>query len=338
MPNITMQQIAEMAGVSLKTVSRVVNKESGVRQETRDRVEKLIRKLEFQPNPSARGLAAARSFLVALLYDNPSTAYIIALQKGALRACRENNYGLIIDPCDRHSPDLVADTRTLVRRSRIDGLLLTPPLCDRADLLDMLDERNLKYVRISPLEHNDRSPLVFADEISAAYRMTEYLVSQGHERIGFVTGHPHRSGTEMRIEGYSKALTDNGIEVQPELIVQGDYTFESGEAAARKLLRAAEPPTAIFASNDYMASGVMKVATQLNLRIPYDISIAGYDDAPLAARLWPGLTTVRHPVERVSHIATEILIRYIQDQDTRFDPDLIHSDLVIRESTGPRMR
>ena len=335
MPNITMQMIAEMAGVSLKTVSRVVNKETGVSTRTREKVENIIRQLDYEPNPSARGLATSRSFLIALLYDNPSTAYIISLQSGALAACREHNYGLIIDPCDHHDQDLVSEVRSLARRSRVDGLLLTPPLCDMEDLLDMLDERELKYVRISPLEHNDRSPFVYADEFQAAYRMTEYLISQGHSRIGLITGTPHRSGTEMRLRGYLKAIEENALDYQPELVVTGQYTFESGEAGARKLLRLPDRPTAIFASNDYMASGVLKVAQQMKLRVPYDLSVAGYDDAPLASRLWPRLTTVRHPVSQVSREATTLLIRHLQGEPAEFNPQVIHSELVIRESTGP---
>ena len=337
MPNITMQMIAEMTGVSLKTVSRVVNKESGVSARTREKVEAVIRDLDYQPNPSARGLASARSYLIALLYDNPSTAYIISLQNGALAACREHNYGLLIDPCDHKDEDLVNGVNSLARRSRVDGMLLTPPLCDMADLLDMLDARGLKYVRISPLEHNDRSPFVYADELQAAYRMTEYLVSQGHDRIGLITGHPHRSGTEMRIKGYSRAIEDSSLELDPDLVVPGDYTFEAGEAGARKLLRMADRPTAIFASNDYMASGVLKVAQQMKLQVPYDVSVAGYDDAPLAARLWPRLTTVRHPVEQVCREATELLIGHLRGEPGHFDPSVIRSELVIRESTGPRV-
>ena len=335
MPNITMQMIAEMTGVSLKTVSRVVNKEPGVSPGTREKVEAVIRQLDYQPNPSARGLASARSFLIALLYDNPSTAYIISLQNGALAACREHNYGLLIDPCDHNDDDLVSGVNSLARRSRVDGMLLTPPLCDMEELLDMLDERGLKYVRISPLEHNDRSPFVFADEFQAAYRMTEYLISQGHSRIGLITGHPHRSGTEMRLKGYTRAIEDASVELDSDLIVPGDYTFESGELGARKLLRMPDRPTAIFASNDYMASGVLKVAQQMKLRVPYDLSVSGYDDAPLAGRLWPRLTTVRHPVEQVCREATELLIRQLKGETATFDPDVIHSELVIRESTGP---
>lgn len=335
MPNITMQMIAEMTGVSLKTVSRVVNKESGVRQATREKVEAVIQQLDYQPNPSARGLASARSFLIALLYDNPNTAYIISLQNGALASCRQHNYGLLIDPCNHMDENLVDEVRSLARRSRVDGLLLTPPLCDMESLLDMLDERGLKYVRISPLEHNDRSPYVYADEYQAAYHMTEYLISQGHTRIGMIRGPQHRSGAEMRLEGFTKAIENHELDLDPELIVPGDFTFGSGEAGARKLLRLADRPTAIFAANDDVASGVLKVAQQMKLRVPYDLSVAGYDDAPVARHLWPRLTTVHHPVEQLCNEATELLIRHLNDESARFDPGTIHSELVIRESTGP---
>jgi LacI family transcriptional regulator len=330
-----MQKVAEIAGVSMKTVSRVVNKEAGVRQQTRDKVMAVIEQLDFQPNPAARGLAAARSFLVALLYDNPSTAYITGLQNGSLKSCRENGYGLLIHPCDHQDPDLCSNVRQMVRQTRVDGMILTPPLCDMEEVLDMLDERGLAYVRISPMETDDRSPLVYADEFQAAYRMTEYLVSQGHTRIGFITGHPHRSGTVRRLAGYRKAIMDNHLEVDPELIVEGRYTFESGEAGARRLLRLTERPTAVFASNDYMAAGVMKVANQMRIRVPYDLSVSGYDDAPLAHHIWPPLTTIRHPVDQVAEQAANLLIRHIRGEPAEFVPESIQSELVVRESTGP---
>ena len=335
MPNITMQMIADVAGVSLKTVSRVVNQESGVNSKTREKVKAIIERLDYHPNLSARGLAAARSYLVALLYDNPSTAYIIGLQNGALASCRKNKFGLLIHPCNHKDEDLCENIKLMARQNRIDGLLLTPPLCDMEDLLDMLDERKLKYVRISPLEQNDRSPFVYADEFQAAYTMTEYLISQGHRRIGFITGHPHRSGTEMRLKGYKQAIESNHLRLDPSIIIPGDYTFESGESGARKLLNSEDRPTAIFACNDYMAAGVLKVASQLKIRVPYDLSISGYDDAPMAQRLWPRLTTIKHPVEQVCMQATALLISYLKDEEASFSPDSIHSELVVRESTGP---
>ena len=330
-----MQMIADIAGVSLKTVSRVVNNEAGVNKNTREKIEDIIERLEYQPNPSARGLATSRSFLIALLYDNPSTAYIIGLQNGALKSCRENRFGLLIHPCRHQDEDLLENIKLMARQTRVDGLLLSPPLCDMEELLDMLDDRKLKYVRISPLEKNNRSPFVFADEFKAAHTMTEYLISQGHKRIGFITGHPHRSGTEMRLKGYKQALNEHEMDVDEALIIPGKYTFESGESGARRLLRLEDRPTAIFASNDYMAAGVLKVAAQLKIRVPYDLSICGYDDAPLSQRLWPRLTTIKHPVANVSEQATNLLIKYLEGEPAAFLPESIHSDLVVRESTGP---
>ena len=335
MPNSTMQNVADVAGVSLKTVSRVVNNESGVKKGTRDRVRQVIEELEYQPNPSARNLASARSFLVGLMYDNPNSAYIIGLQSGALRTCRRQGYELLIHPCNYQNGDLVQQIRTMARQSRVDGLILSPPLCDMDELLDMLDERGLAYVRISPLEQNDRSPTVYADECQAAYKMTAYLISQGHARIGFITGYPHRSGTEMRLKGYRQALRDNAIGYDESLVEEGKYTFESGESSARRLLRSEQRPTAIFASNDLMAAGVLKVAHQMKIRMPYELSVCGYDDAPLAERTWPRLTTVRHPVEQVAEQAASLLIRTLNGEPAEFDPDSIQSELVVRESTGP---
>ena len=167
--------------------------------------------------------------------------------------------------------------------------------------------------------------------------MTEYLISQGHYRIGFITGDPNRSGTVMRLKGYHQALQDNAINYDESLVEEGLYTFESGEAGARRLLRSHTRPTAIFASNDLMAAGVLKVAHQMKLRMPYELSVCGYDDAPLAERTWPRLTTVRHPVEKVAEQATSLLIRTLNGEPTEFDPESIHSELVVRESTGPMM-
>lgn len=337
MPNITMQYVAKVAGVSLKTVSRVVNNEGGVKQATRDRVRQVIEELDYQPNPSARNLASARSFLVGLMYDNPNSAYIIGLQNGALKACRRHNFELLIHPCNHQDESLVQTIRAMARQSRVDGLILSPPLCDMVEILDMLDARNLGYVRISPLDQNERSPIAYSDECRAAHKMTTYLISQGHYRIGFITGHPNRSGTVMRLEGYRQALQDNAIGYDDSLVEKGLYTFESGEAGARRLLRSKQRPTAIFASNDLMAAGVLKVAHQMKIRMPYELSVCGYDDAPLAERTWPRLTTVRHPVEQIAEYATALLIQKLKGETVEYDPDAIHSELVIRESTGPLM-
>ncbi len=337
MSRITMQEVAEKAGVSMKTVSRVINNEQNVRKTTRDKVFQTIEELDFQPNMAARNLAADRSFLLGLLYDNPSSAYTVDLQNGSLKTCHSWGYSLLIHPCDSNDKAIYQNIDSLIKRTRMDGVILTPPLSDDQKLLDNLDERNIKYVRVSPLAHNDRSPYVFVNEDKAAYDMTQHLISLGHERIGFITGISGRSGTKMRLEGYRSALKDNGITIKNELVQQGQYSFESGEQCARKLLKLANRPTAIFASNDYMAAGVMKIANQMKIKVPFELSVCGYDDAPIAHHIWPGLTTIKNPVEQLSALATDHLIHTIKKQPLTVAPSNNQYQLIIRESTGPRM-
>ena len=335
MKKITMQDVAERAGVSSKTVSRVINNEPRVRESTRKKIQQVIDELDFQPNKSAQSLAADRSLLLGLLYDNPSSAYIINLQAGVLDACNEFGYGLVIHPCENNSPDLLPKLRNLLASSRMDGLVLTPPMTENRQLLDFLDSSSTPYVLITPLDLEQSCPLVSIDDVLAARKSVQHLIDFGHKRIGLVLGARQRSGTEMRLLGYQQALEENNISFDESLVVQGDFTFESGVTAGLQLLRQPQPPTAIFASNDYMAAGVMKVASQLRISIPYELSVCGFDDTPVARYLTPTLTTVRHPVERLAQHAGELLIQQLKRYLKPVDTVDLQSELIMRESTGP---
>lgn len=335
MNTVTMQDVANLAGVSSKTVSRVINNEPRVSPATREKINKVIDELNFQPNKSAQSLAAHRSLLLGLFYDNPSHAYITGLQDGVLKACDHFGYGLVIHPCDHLDEDLIAKLSQLIGSTRMDGLVLTPPLTENLALLEFLDESNKPYVLISPLDQAQSNPLVFVDDVAAATQVTQFLIDHGHRRIGFVQGVRQRSGTEMRYTGYQQALQDNGIAFDSNLVIAGDFTFESGEQAAQKLLRLDKPPSAIFASNDYMAAGVLKAASQLRISVPYELSVCGFDDSPIACFLTPTLTTVKHPVACLAENAGELLIRDLKKYVDPYEPMDIRSELIVRESTGP---
>jgi LacI family transcriptional regulator len=336
MNTVTMQDVANLAGVSNKTVSRVINNEPSVSPATRDKINKIIKETNFQPNKSAQSLAAHRSLLLGLLYDNPSSAYITGLQEGVLKACDNFGYGLVIHPCDHKDSDLLQNLRQLIGSTRMDGLVLTPPLTENKALLDFLDENNKPHVLISPLDQVQSNPLVFTDDVSAAKQVMQFLFDHGHKRIGFIQGVRQRSGTEMRYQGYKQALEDNGIVFDTDLVAPGDFTFESGELAAQQLLRLDKPPSAIFASNDYMAAGVLKAASQLRIPVPYELSVCGFDDNPVARFLTPTLTTVQHPVTMLAESAGELLIRQLKKHlDPPHKASDIHSELIVRESTGP---
>lgn len=334
MAAVTMQEVAELAGVSAKTVSRVINNEPRVKPDTRKRVQKVIDELNFRPNKYAQSLAADRSLLLGLLYDNPSPAYITGLQEGVLSVCNHAGYGLVIHPCHQQRGLLLEGVQKLLSSSRLDGLVLTPPLTENRELRAFLEASKTPYVLISPLVSEHQGDSVSTDDVTAAKLMVQHLVDLGHRRIGFIFGARQRSGSEMRFQGYLQGLRENNIEVDQSLCKEGDFTFESGEAAAFDLLRADNPPTAIFASNDYMAAGVIKAAYQLRISVPYQLSVCGFDDNPIACYLTPNLTTVRHPVAALAQNAAQLLIGQLTKSQADRPLLDMSSELVIRESTA----
>jgi len=310
----TITDVAKRAGVSMKTVSRVLNNEPNVAEKTRERVKAIAAELRYSPNLAARGLATSKSYLIALIYDNPSPDYIAHIQRGAIDACREVGYHLVVEPlsldCAHSHDEKVNAVRAVLDRLPVDGVILTPPLTDSEAILEVLAELNIKCVRIAPKNGGDQAFVGMNDE-TAAYQMTQHLLTQGHEKIGFIRGHVDHAATSLRHAGYLRAMQEAGISVSDDLIVQGDFSFESGAAAARKLLGAdaLEKPTAIFASNDDMAAAVISVAGQMGLDVPEQLSVCGFDDTPLARVVWPALTTVRQPIYKMGHQAAKELVR-----------------------------
>ena len=335
----TIDDIAKRAGVSIKTVSRVVNKEPNVREETRERVQQAVQELDYRPNTSARRLAGNRSYLIALVYDDPSAYpnasanYVTNLHGGVLKKSREIGYDLLIHPCEYQSRGLVNEIRALIEHSRIDGLIMAPPLAEIRSVVKLLRDMNKPVVRVSPgnvrgfdaVHTNDR-------EVSA--EMTRYLAKLGHQRIAFIRGHKDHRAISNRVLGYEDGLKQSRLPLRSSLIVQGDNSFESGLECARNLLRRKRRPSAIFAGNDDMATGVLHVAHELGVKIPAQLSVAGFDDAPLARQLWPTLTTVHQPVFKLAERATELLFRQIRGEKPS-ERSLIKSTLEIRNSTGP---
>ena len=233
MKPVKLDDVAKLAGVSAKTVSRVVNQEPRVSPATRAKVLRIIEELNYRPNKSAQSLAADRSLLIGLLYDNPSAAYITALQSGVLRACDRFGYGLVIHPCDHQGADLLKKLQTLLTSTRLDGVVLSPPFTENQALLALLEEYETPFVLISPLDQKKTNTLVFSDDVSAARDVMQHLLGLGHRRIGFIRGLKGRSGSEMRFEGYRQALQDSGIGFDSSLVVDGQFTFEAAEHGAR---------------------------------------------------------------------------------------------------------
>lgn len=335
MGTATIRDVARQARVSLKTVSRVINREGSVRDETRERVMRAIEQLDYRPDLSARSLRSAKAYAIGLVYDNPNPYYIIAVQQGALAACREMGFGLQIHPCDSRAPRLAEELRDLAHRSRLAGLVLAPPMSERMALLRELAAYDVPLVRIISAAEDpcDGFPCVFVDDRDAAYAITAYLIQLGHVRIGFLWGgKQHRSSPE-RYKGYEKALQDYGVPLDKDLVLEGDYAFDDGFRGARRLFGLPEPPTAIFGSNDEIAAGVLAAARAAGLHVPYDLSVAGFEDSPFSRHSWPSLTTSRQRTELIAEHAARLLIAQIHGNDVEnegFSPEL-----VVRGSTAP---
>jgi LacI family transcriptional regulator len=327
----TITDVARLAGVSIKTVSRVFNREPHVRPSTRDKVVAAAETLEYRPNMSARRLASNLNFVIGMLYDNPNSAYITDVQHGSLQACREYGYNLLIHPCQRDSADLISEALGL--RGQVDGLILLQPVSDIQELCQLLLDKHVACVRVSQRPFQG-FPWISVGDSEAADEMTEYLVSLGHRRIGFIIGHPDHGSSHDRLAGYRRALRRNDIDFDETLVEQGLFDYESGYSCARRLLSSTPRPTAIFASNDPMAMGVLSAAHELALDIPGELSVAGFDDFPLARHAWPPLTTVRQPITEVARVATDLLMQQLQGRSEGDSDRRLQAELVCRASTG----
>jgi len=331
----TITDVADAAGVSIKTVSRVFNDEPNVRQATRDRVLASAATLDYHPNVAARSLAGRRSFLIGLAYDNPSPNYVVDLQTGALDRLKGERYRLLVLPF-ADIASVSGKMQAIARASGLDGVVLAPPLCDDAATVAELEACGLPYARIAPSGGASHAPDVAIDDIGATRAVIDHLVSLGHRRIAIVRGDPSHASAAARLEGYRAGLTAYGIANDPDLEAAGAYTFASGYVAGRILLALADRPTAIFASNDDMAAGVLNAAHELGVAVPDALSVVGFDDSNIALVVWPRLTTIHQPIRDMAREATGALLALIEDKTGGASPPhlLMPYELMIRGSTA----
>jgi LacI family transcriptional regulator len=333
----TLDDVAALAEVSAKTVSRVVNKEMGVHPETRERVTRAIDLLDYKPNINARVLAGDRSYVIGLFCERPG-GYLTDFQSGAAERCRESGYHLMVEPWDRDSPQTTRQMTGLLRQLRLDGVILLPPLSDDRLICNTLRDAGIPMVRIAPHEHAADSPSIGIDDYLAARRLTAHLLDLAHRRIGFILGRPGHGAAEERHRGFVDEMHARNVPIDANLVATGNFQFPDGVICAEKLLRAAHRPTAIFASNDDTAAAVISVAHQLDLELPADLSVVGFDDAPIASMIWPLLTTVRQPVVPMARMAAELIIEHSPRRQGWPEPvphRVLDFEMVIRDSTAP---
>lgn len=323
---VTINDVARLAGVSTKTISRVINQSPLVGEDTRARVEAVIAETGFTPNAQARALALRRNFLVALVHDGSDRGILEAVETGMLRGLEGSELSLVLRPLET---DPAARLRAFLDQNRPAGVVLLPPLSEQEGLARLCDETDTRCIRLGTVRGGGG---LASDDRMAMASVVAWLVRLGHRRIGLVSGPETSLSAQQRELGYLDAMADHGLDRGPSLIVSGDNSFESGIEAGRLLLEVSPRPTAIAAGNDEMAAGVMHAAGQIGLVVPQDLSIVGFDDTPLASRTWPPLTSMHVPWREMAREAVARIRTPGAEPETA---NVFQAELMVRGSVLP---
>jgi LacI family transcriptional regulator len=330
----TINDVAARAGVSKRTVSRVMNEEPNITADTRARVMKVVQRLGYRPNPAARRLASGKSHLIGL-FHSVCTPPDAALVEQVALAMASERYRVLVCSSEHRSPNAAEELASLARVVPIDGAILCAPLSEQLAFAPAFHAQRIPCVRIGSSSglHG-----VSSDDREAARQMTRYLASVGHQRIGFICGLREHDNMEQRRQGYLDGLQMAGLPVDTSIILQGADTFASGVECGHRLLRdATRRPTSIFASTDTMATGILRAANELGIPVPAALSVAGFGDQPLASQLWPALTTVRPPIRALADRAAAVLLGLLRgDSASRNQSPIPSAEIILRDSTRPR--
>ncbi|NIJ35925.1 LacI family transcriptional regulator [Sphingopyxis panaciterrae] len=307
----TLDDVAAIAGVSAKTVSRVVNRNANVSAATRERIEAAIRETGYHVNQAARSLAASRSFLIGAFMPHLSSFYFAEIFRGAAKACRQYGYHLVVEEFDHGVDTMVDRYEQGLRSARCDALILTPPVCDDERLLAALDRDGMPYVRIAPGIRPGVSAALSADDAQGVQQLARHLWASGRRRFAIIAGPADHAAAMIRENSFVETLAGLGGDPEGILLTRielHESISESGRAATLDLLRRVDPlPDAIFAFNDEVAIGAMAAARELGLTVPGDVAIAGFDDSYIAQLAWPPLTTIHQPIADLAFQAVGVV-------------------------------
>ncbi len=328
----TINDVATLAGVSKKTVSRVINKSSQVSEETRAGVKSIIKKLNFEPDMQARGLAFRHSFLVGMIYDNPNPQYVVNFQEGVLEGLRGTDYELAVHHCDRAAPSFIEQIKRFVERQRLFGVILTPSVSEDDRLASWLHEAGRPFIRVASLQLDKPEHMLVSNDRLGGIEAGRHLAQLGHENIAFISGREGFRSSLERQSGLMEALKEFDLTLKQHLIFEGAYTLESGFSAAERMLSLRDLPTAVFVANDQMAVGVLQAIRARGLSVPEDISVVGYDDFNVAQATTPRLTTIHSPTREMGKLAVTKLLHDSNDKTEILSETVPW--LVVRDSTS----
>lgn len=334
---VTIRHVAADAGVSLQTVSRVINDEPNVRPAMKDRVKASIDKLGYVPSIAAQRMSGSKSYLILAINDRDRTIaewrarqggdWVDQMLLGGMLKCAEYGYRMIFELVDTHSDHVERALSAAIAALQPDGIILTPPHSENPLMTRLIAARKIPFVRIGSVEPGPGIAITM-DDVASAQMAVEHLIGLGHRRIGFIEGPPEYSLSSLRLAGWQMAMRSANLSVDG-LAARGNFTYDSGAAAARRLLGAADPPTAIIASNDQMALATLDTAVRRGLKLPRDLSLISFDNSPLVRFTDPQITAIDQPVAAIFSKAVEYLIASDGDFD---QPVIVQSNLIPRGS------
>lgn len=340
---VTIKHVAADAGVSLQTVSRVINREPNVRPAMQEKVQASIDRLGYVPSIAAQRMSGSHSYLILALNDRERTIadwraregtdWVDQMLMGGMMECAKHGYRLIFELVDTHSDHVERELQACIAALQPDGVILTPPHSDNPLITGLLKRQNIPFAQIGSTGEMGGISLIMGDK-GAAQMATRYLIDLGHKRIGFIKGDPEYKLSSWRKSGWKYELEDAGLWAE-ELCAEGDFTYVSGVQAARKLLELDPRPTAVLASSDHMAMAMVDVAREKGLDVPGDLSVISFDNTPMTLFTRPSLTAIDQPVAETAARAVELIVAAKRGEDLPQGPTIIPAGFIVRESTAP---
>jgi LacI family transcriptional regulator len=328
----TIKDVAKRAGVSISTVSHVINNSRAVSKDTRRRVEDAMEELGYQPNTLARNLRRQQTQSLGMVVPDSANPFFAEVTRGIEDASFEKNYSVILCNSEGDLERQAAYTNLLIQ-NQVAGIVFVAAGVS-TELVEDLRRRRVPLVVVDRAVPNVEVNSVMTDHNQGGRLATRHLIDLGHSRIACISAGSHLSPSAERVTGYMETLWENNIAVDKRLIVRGDFQYQSGYEAANVLLELPVPPTAVFACNDLMAVGCISAAAERGLRVPQDLSVVGFDDVKLASFTNPPLTTVAQPMRQIGKLAVEMLIESITDIDAPVRVEKLDTKLVVRRSTA----
>lgn len=341
---VTIKHVAAEAGVSVQTVSRVINNGPNVTVRARTLVTEAIAKLGYVPSLAARRLGGSRSYLILALNDMQPTIegwksrrgndWIDQMLFGGMTKCSEHGYRMLFELVDSHSPELEKQVQTALSAICPDGVILTPPHSEDPRIITLLKRNGVPFVRLGS-KSDGPGFAIFMDDAAAARSATEHLLELGHRRIGFITGNPEYVASADRLAGYRQAMDEAGVRIDEDWVQEGDFTYDSGVAAMKALAALNPRVTAVIASSDEMALAVLRTSSADGIKVPEELSLVSFDDTPAVRLSVPAMTAIQQPIADMTAAAADLLIRHKNGGATGDEKSVLPFRLIARDSTAP---